>query len=256
MTYINLPGVNLWYTDSGGDGTPVVLLHAASGNADSWVHQVPDFTAAGLRCIAYDRRGWGRSRPDPAADQPGYLADDLAALLDHLGVTAAHLVSTAAGGAIAMDFALGHPARVRSMVLADASAGVQEPEYLDAQHRLRPPPIEGLPVELRELSPRYRTFNAEGFQRWIEIARNSRQAGWENQRSRNVANYAALETLRVPTLVLVGQADLMTPAATARLYAAHIPNHRFETVAEAGHGSHWEQPETWNPIVLDFIRQH
>ncbi len=256
MTYINLPGIHLWYTDSGGDGTPVVLLHAASGTTDSWEHQLPAFTAAGFRCIAYGRRGWGRSRPDPAGEQPGHPSDDLAGLLDHLGLSAVHLVATAAGGAAAMDFALGHPDRVRSMVLADATAGVQEPEYLEAQHRLRPPQIEALPVELRELSAGYRVINTEGMQRWMEIARASRQEGWEGQRGRNPVTYASLATLRAPTLVLVGQADLMTPPATARLYAAHIPNCRFETVPEAGHGSHWEQPETWNRIVLDFIRQH
>ena len=57
MPYVELPGVHLWYNDAGGTGTPVVFLHAASGTCDSWVYQEPVFTAAGYRCIAYDRRG-------------------------------------------------------------------------------------------------------------------------------------------------------------------------------------------------------
>ena len=64
MPYVDLPGVHLWYNDTGGTGTPVVFMHAASGTCESWVYQIPVFTAAGYRCIAYDRRNWGRSRPD------------------------------------------------------------------------------------------------------------------------------------------------------------------------------------------------
>src|SRR5262245_22935011 len=74
--YAELPGVRIWYTDSGGSGIPVILLHAATGNVGSWEHQIPAFTAAGYRCITYDRKGWGRSTTDPAARQPGTAADD------------------------------------------------------------------------------------------------------------------------------------------------------------------------------------
>ena len=56
-----LPGVRLHYTDSGGAGTPVVMLHPNTGNSDIWDKQVPAFAAAGHRVIAFDRRGWGRS---------------------------------------------------------------------------------------------------------------------------------------------------------------------------------------------------
>ena len=64
MPAVALPGVDLWYNDTGGSGTPVLFLHAASGTCDSWVYQEPVFTAAGYRCIAYDRRGWvARGQP-------------------------------------------------------------------------------------------------------------------------------------------------------------------------------------------------
>ena len=63
MPYLSIPGVDLWYEDAGGSGTPVVLLHAASGTTECWVNQLPTFTAAGYRCISYDRRTWGRSGP-------------------------------------------------------------------------------------------------------------------------------------------------------------------------------------------------
>ena len=67
---------------------------------------------------------------------------------------------------------------------------------------------------------------------------------------------ARLETLRVPTLVLAGEADLVSPPALMRILAAHIPDCQFATVSEAGHAAHWEQPEIWNRLVLEFIGRH
>jgi pimeloyl-ACP methyl ester carboxylesterase len=258
MPSVELPGIHLWYNDTGGTDVPVVFMHAASGTCDSWVYQLPAFTAAGYRCIAYDRRGWGRSRPTLTGEQPGYVSDDLHGLADHLGLDRFHLVATAAGGIGGLDYALAHPERVRSLVVADSIGGVQDPEYLEVQHRLRPPEIQGLPVELRELGASYRGLNPEGTRRWIAIERASRPEGTHGpaQPLRHPMTFSRLEMLRVPVLVLVGEADLLSPPALMRLLAAHIPTCQFATVPEAGHGAHWEQPEIWNRIVLEFIGQH
>jgi pimeloyl-ACP methyl ester carboxylesterase len=258
MPYIALPGVQLWYEDTGGRGQPAIFLHAASGTSASWVYQLPAFTAAGYRCIAYDRRGWGRSRPDPTAEQPGYVSDDLQGLVEHLGLDRFHLVATAAGGVGALDYALGHAERLRSLVIADSIGGIQDPEYTAMLERIRPPAIQRLPVELRELGASYRATDPEGTRRWLDIAHASRPQGAHGpgQRLRHQIAFALLETLRVPTLVLVGEADLLTPPALMRQLAAHLPACRFATVPEAGHAAFWEQPEVWNRLVLEFIRQH
>src|SRR5262245_14368515 len=177
MAHLRLPGVHLWHHDSGGNGVPVVFMHAASGTCDSWEPQLPAFIAAGYRCVTYDRRGWGRSRPDPTGDQPSDVGEDLHGLAQSLGLDPFHLVGTAAGGIGALDYAIEHPQRVRSLVVADSIGGVQDPAYLEVQHRLRPPEIQALPWELRELSAGYRGLNPEGTQRWIEIERGSRPDG-------------------------------------------------------------------------------
>jgi pimeloyl-ACP methyl ester carboxylesterase len=258
MPYVELPGVDLWYQDSGGSGVPVLFMHAASGTAESWVYQLPAFTAAGYRCISYDRRGWGRSQPKLTEEQPGYVSDDLHGLAVHLGLDRFHLVATAAGGIGALDYALTHPERVRSLVVADSIGGVQDPAYLEVQQRLRPPEIQALPVELRELSAGYRGTNPEGTQRWLAIERASHPQGRERrqQPTRQRLTLSLLETLQAPTMVLVGEADLLSPPALMRLLATHIPQCRFATVPEAGHAAHWEQPEIWNRLVLGFIGQH
>ena len=70
--YAELPGVKLWFTDSGGAGVPIVLLHANTGTSISWEAQAAAFAKEGYRVIAFDRRGWGRSMADPkTGPQPG-----------------------------------------------------------------------------------------------------------------------------------------------------------------------------------------
>ena len=76
--HIQLPGVQLWTVDSGGNGTPVVLLRANTGTGGAWEPQFQAFSDAAYRVIAFDRRGWGRSVVTPATgEQPGCIASDL-----------------------------------------------------------------------------------------------------------------------------------------------------------------------------------
>lgn len=258
MPYAELPGVDIWYNDSGGPGNTVIFLHAASGTYESWVYQLPVFTKIGYRCITYDRRGWGRSRPSPTGEQPGYGSDDLHGLAEHLGLDRFHLVATAAGGITALDYALMHPERMLSLVVASSIGGVQDPEYLEVQHRLRPPEIQALPVELRELGPSYRGMNPEGTRHWIAIERASRPDGTHGpgQLPRHPLTLVRLQTMLVPTLMLVGEADLLSPPALMRMLAANIPQCQLVTVAEAGHAAFWEKPEVWNHLVLEFLDGH
>jgi len=256
MPYAELPGAQLWYEDSGGSGVPAVFMHAASGSCPAWAPQLPDFTAAGYRCIAYDRLGAGRSRSDGSAPRP-HASDDLHDLVALLGLDRFHLIATAAGGAGAIDYALSHPDRLRSLVVSDATGGVQDPDYLALLESIRTPEIDVLPVYLRELSASYRGANPEGARRWIEIEEASRpDSPSPRQASRNRVTFALLKTLSVPTLILVGDADMRTPPSAMRLVAAAIPDSRFATVPEAGHAAHWEQPEIWNRTVLEFIAAH
>src|SRR6266699_1617934 len=171
-TYADLPGVRLWYKDSGGGGVPVVFLHSNTGSSRNWDYQIPVFTAAGFRFIAYDRRGWGRSVTAPGA-QPGTAADDLHALMKYLGIDRFHLVATAGGGFVALDYALSFPDPPRSLVIANSIGGVQDEDYLELGRRLRPPQFDALPPELRELGPSYRASDPEGTKRWIELERMS-----------------------------------------------------------------------------------
>jgi len=256
--FVELPGARIFYQDSGASGTPVVFLHAATGSSRVWEYQIPAFTAAGYRFIAFDRRGWGRTIIDPSGPQPGTGADDLLGLLDRLGIDRVHLVGTAAGAAVALDFALSYPQRLRSLVFANGIGGVQDQDYLELGSRIRPPQFDALPPEVRELGPAYRAGHADGTQRWMDLEKISRPAGPRApaQPTRNRITFSMLETIKVPALLLTGGADMYAPPPVLRLVAARIKNAESVIVPEAGHSTYWEEPETFNRAVLDFIKKH
>lgn len=258
-TYADLPGVRIWYRDTGGTGVPVVLLHATTGSSRVWEYQFPVFAETGFRVIAYDRRGFGRSMIDPAGAQPGTGADDLQSLMNHLGIDRFHLVGTAGGGFVALDYALSFPERVRSLVVASSIGGVQDEEFLALGRRIRPSPqFDALPPEIRELGPSYRAANPEGTRRWVELERVSRPPGplAPAQTMRNHVTFSMLEGIKVPTLLLTGDADLFAPPFVLRLFEARIKKAESIIVPEAGHSAYWEQPEIFNRAVLGFIRKH
>ncbi len=255
--HAELPGVRLWYTDSGGNGVPVVLLHANTGNADSWQYNIPAFAAAGYRVIAFDRRGWGRSVADPATGpQPGTIADDLHALVNHLGIDRFHLVGVAGGGFAAYDYVLSYPERLRSLVVAASGGAIEDPDLNALRARTRLPEFQSWPPEFREVSMGYMATNPEGLERWLEIHHNSQQDGARSQPLRNTITLEKLETITVPTLLLPGDQDLQTPPWVMRVQAARIPGVQFQIIPEAAHSINWEQPEAFNRTVLDFISQH
>ena len=232
--YADLPGVRLWYTDSGGSGVPLVLLHANTGNADSWQYNIPDFVEAGYRVIAFDRRGWGRSTANSdTGPQPATIADDLHALVEHLGIEQCHLVGVAGGGFAAYDYVLWHPERLRSLIIAASGGAITDEELRKLREKTMLPGFAKWPPEFREVSMGYMATNPEGLKRFEKLA-----------------------SIRVPTLLMPGDQDLQAPPWVMRRQLAHVPGAQFIVLPEAAHSINWEQPEAFNRNVLEFIRRH
>ncbi len=257
-SYVDLPGVHLWYTDSGGSGVPIVLLHAATGSSRVWEYQIPAFTAAGYRVITYDRRGFGKTTLDPAGPQPGTGADDLQNLMNRLRIDRFHLVGTAAGGFVALDFALSFPERLRSLVIANSIGGVVDADYQKMGNRIRSPQFNALPPEVRELGPSYRAAHPEGTEQWVKLERAHLAAGPPGpaQTMRNQITFSLVATIQAPTLLLTGAADLYAPPPVMQMFAARVRNSQSVVVPEAGHSAYWENPDLFNAAVLRFIREH
>jgi pimeloyl-ACP methyl ester carboxylesterase len=255
--FAELPGVKLWFTDTGGPGAPLILLHANTGTSAVWTNQVANFSRAGYRVIAFDRRGWGKSIANPATGpQPGSIAGDLDALAEHLKLDKFHLLGVAGGGFAALDYAAWHPERLRSLVIAASTGQVIDKEIAEISAHLEIPGLRKLPAVYREVGPSYRGTNPDGTQRWIEIEEHARQTDASDQPLRTPNTFAKIETIPTPTLILAADADLLAPPALMLVWAAHIKNHEWAVVTDAGHAVTWERPEMFNAKVLEFIQRH
>ena len=248
-------GTELSYWDTGGAGEPIVLLHPATGTSRIWGYQQPVFAKAGYRVIAYSRRGYDRSRPVPK-ESPGTAAGDLHALVQFLGLAKFHLVGSAAGGGIAVDYALSHPDRLRSLVIACAVGGVEDKDWTERVDALRPNGLDQMPAFFRELSPSYRAANPKGTADWAALERAAVTGTRVGQAPANRITWASLATIRTPTLVIGGETDLLMPPPLLEIYASHIPNSELVLVPEAGHSLYWERPDIFNRALLDFFAKH
>jgi pimeloyl-ACP methyl ester carboxylesterase len=253
----NLPGVKLWYTDTGGMGAPIILLHANTGTSASWTPQDQAFARAGYRVIAFDRRGWGKSVADPVSGpQPGSVAGDLDALVTYLKLDKFYLLGVAGGGFAALDYAAWHQEHLRGLIVAASTGSFTEPVMTDFTNRIAIPGLDKLPGQYIELGLSYRGTNPEGTARWVDIEEHARQPGAPSQPLRTLNTFAKVETISVPTLVLVADADLYAPQALMRVWAGHIKHHEWVVINDAGHSIAWEKPDEFNAAVLRFLRRH
>jgi pimeloyl-ACP methyl ester carboxylesterase len=250
-----LPHTRLWYQDSGGTGEAVVLLHAWTGSYASWIYQQAPLAAAGYRVIAYSMRGHYKSDPiDPQA--PGNATDDLRALLEHLGIDRAHIVGTAGGALPVLDFGLTYPARTRSLTLSSSIMGISDADVLATGARMFPKGVYGVSHAFSELGPSYRAGNPEGVAAWEALEKVAWQGGAVRQPTGAAVTLARMKTIRVPVMLITGDADLMMPPSRMRGIAAQVPGCETVFVAEAGHSLHWEQPEAFNKALIEFLRRH
>jgi pimeloyl-ACP methyl ester carboxylesterase len=247
-----LPNTRLGYWDTGGSGEPVVFLHPASGSALIWLYQQPVFANAGYRVIAYSRRNYYNSDSAPE-DNPGTGSDDLQSLIKFLGLEKFHLVSSAAGGSVAADYALSHPEHLLSLTVSSNNLAATKGYIAEAAAGIKLKEWDDLPRWFRELGPSYRAANPDGVAKWTELNHKSETGRGARQKLVNVVTPEKLETLQVRTLLMTGAADMFTPPSIMRMIARHIPDNEVVIVPECGHSPYWEQPEFFNRTVLEFI---
>lgn len=251
--YADTPGVRLWCWDTGGNGEAVVLCHPASQGTAIWENQRDAFAAAGYRVVAYARRGYARSETG-TADDPGSLVGDLANLLDCRGVDRAHVLGAAAGGITATGFAVAHPERTRSLILAGTIVSPDEDEWRTFYDRLGIADLRGkVPTEFLELGPAYRATEQDGTQRFEGLSAAAMPVVPVKQPLGATVTWQTLERLTTPVLLVTGEADLYAPPPLQDMIAAHLTDRRLETIPAVGHAAYWETPDRFNAIVLDFL---
>jgi pimeloyl-ACP methyl ester carboxylesterase len=250
------------YVEEHGAGDPLLLIEGLGQAIWAWREQIPAF-AQHFLTISYDTRGTGRS-PAPTEQ---YLMADLAA--DAAGILAgrrAHIVALSMGGYVALTLALANPELVRSLVLTATGAG--GPDRVPRQQYVRDAFAAALELPPEEFGRRTMPFTfAPGWPeryrgRFEEIlaARLERPTSYETIEAHANACYAyynegiEVERIDTPALVIHGDADLIVPVENGRMLAARLPNARYVELPGRGHNLPLEEPETFNELVLDFLR--
>jgi pimeloyl-ACP methyl ester carboxylesterase len=256
MGYVDIGDAQLWVEDSSGDGPPLILLHAAAGSSAAWAEQTPLFVAGAYRVIAFDMRGFGRTRATPGNEAAGSIAGDIEALAEKLDLPPFYLLGTAFGGFGAIEYTLDNPSMLKALVVSTSFGGLTDPEFAAFRAKHVRPDLASLPTEEKELGDSYRASNPEGVRRFHEMEQGSYKPDGKRQSLRQPTTLKRLESMKVPTLVIAGDEDAYAPPPVMKLFADRIPGAEFEVLQGVGHSAYWEKPEAWNQVVQRFLRKH
>ena len=263
MPKVSANGLDINYLDTGGDGTPVVLLHAFPFNSNMWEPQIEALSDR-FRFIAPDLSGFGGSTApeDESTYSMDSYADQVAAVLDDAGVDKVVLAGLSMGGYIGFAFLRRHGGRVSALVLADTRAEADPPEGIEKrtnqQGQIRSDGtsglIEGLAGAL--LGEATREKKPDVVQKVKELMAQNGPAGFigalEAMKGRPDSS-DELSGIGVPTLVIVGEHDGVTPPEAARKIHEHVGGSRLVVIPEAGHLSNLEAPEAFNGALGEFL---
>jgi 3-oxoadipate enol-lactonase len=254
-----LNGITVSYDDVG-SGVPILFLHAFPLDRSMWGPQLGALVRQG-RCIAADYRGFGGTTPAPPYSMDQY-ADDAAGLLDGVGSEPAIVVGLSMGGYVAFALWRRHRAKVRALVLADTRAGVDSEEGRDKRRRM----IEvarsrgAATVAEMQIGSMVGSTTRERRPAVVETIRAMMAAapvegivGAQEAMLTRADSTSTLSTIDVPTLILVGGEDALTPPTEARAMHEKIRGSRLEVLDQSGHICNLEQPAAFNHLVGEFV---
>ena len=263
MPKVSVNGLKLYY-EIEGDGAPVVLIPGFAAGRWIWFKQTADLVR-NFRVVIFDPRGVSASDKPEGAQTISLLADDVAHLLETIGIESAHIVGASFGGFVAQEFALKYPAMTRKLVLCCTSFGgpnhvVPAPETLQALASTK-----GLNSEdrmranlLLAFTPEYvRTQVAEvdhivHLRATNEVPEHIYLSQLQAAMSFNTES--RLAEIKSPTLVLSGDEDVIVPVQNSRNLAARIPGARLEIMRRGSHTFFIEQAVEFNNILINFLK--
>ena len=244
-----------------GSGTPVLFLHAFPLNLRMWDAQAAALPA-GHRAIRFDARGFGGTPPGEGLLTMERIADDAVAVLDHLEAPAAVVCGLSMGGYAAFAMVRRHPDRIRALVLADTRCSPDTPEgrksRADQSERVRREGLAALaeaflPKLVGETTHRERPQVVAKLRQMILGASAQGIADALAGLAARADSTPTLREIRVPTLVLCGAEDALTPPAESERLKAGIADSEIVLIPRAGHLSNLEDPAAFDAALGRFL---
>jgi 3-oxoadipate enol-lactonase len=262
MAKVRIDNIGVAYTDAG-IGRPIVLIHGYPFNRSLWDEQVAALSSS-YRVIAPDLRGFGESDASDGPSTMNRLAEDVALLMDHLEVSRAAITGLSMGGYVALAFYKQFPSRSRALILADtrAQADTEEAKQTRAQQAEKAL-SEGMAGIADAMLPKLLT--PDTVSKRPEIVKRVRDMMLKTKPEGAAAALRGmaqrddqtelLSKISVPTLILVGADDAITPVADSEKMHQLIPGSRLAVFENAGHVSNLERTEPFNEALLGFLRE-
>lgn len=261
---IKLNGIQINYTERGlPQGLPVVFVHGFPFNHTMWEPQMKALPN-NIRAITFDVRGHGESDVAEGQYTIELFVDDLIALLDHLVIEKAVLCGLSMGGYIALRAVERHPERFGALVLCDTrseadsnEAKVKRSATIRAIRNDGVPPFAGAFLKAVFAEQTFET-NPEAVQAIKEsIIANSPAGicGTAIALAARTDTTSALSSITIPTLILVGELDALTPPAASRAMHDAIAGSEFHIIPHAAHMSNLENSQTFNEYLLSFLNR-
>jgi 3-oxoadipate enol-lactonase len=258
-SYLKLNGTKLHYEECGAGPEAVVLIHDGIAHSAVWDGVWGAFCKE-FHTVRYDRPGYGLSAP---ATKWHFETDDLFALLRHLRIKQAMLVGSSHGGAVAINFTLQHPALVEALVLVGAVVD----GYCFSDHFLDRGVANQKPMEKNDVAGLIDNWSNDKYvlasdhpaarKKLHDLLTASPQDLTHQNMARDTPSaLARLHEIRVPTLILVGDADIPDVHAHAGVVEAGISNSRRVVIADAGHLMYLELPEEFSRVVIRFLQEN
>lgn len=249
-----------------GAGDPLVLIHGAQSDRSIFNGLLPVFTNQ-FQVLTFDQRGSGQSEKPDNAYSIAMLADDTAALMDHVGFSSAHIIGVSMGGMIAQEFALRYAQKVRSLVLGCTTPGGPKAiplagEGVDSAYSTKELSAEERGRALAEaaFTEGYVEAHPEIVTAMIESRRNRPidHVGFGHRMKAAFTHdtYERLPQISCPTLVITGKQDTLIAWENSDLLTQRIPNAKSVLLEPAGHVFWIEQPQQSREAMLTFMQEH
>ncbi len=251
------------YYEVHGQGEPLLLIMGFGGSVLDWGWVLPPKLAERYRIIMFDNRGAGRSDQPPGPYSIKQMADDAANLMDALGLESAAVFGASMGGMIAQELALNYPGKVKRLILgctsAGGSGGVMDPEiqaYLEPRADMTLYQMlwwsapAGFPQEFIDA---HRDIVERKIQ--SDLIYPSGLPAYKAQLAAFKAHdaYSRLQSLQMPSLILVGDRDILIPPDNSRILARIIPGAQLKVIEGAGHIFWISHPEETFFMLADFL---
>ena len=254
--------VQLAYDDHG-VGLAVIFLHAFPLNRRMWAGELMALLGEGrYRLVALDWRGFGESEITNGISSMELFADDVAGLMDALGIQNAILCGLSMGGYAAFAFLRKYPQRVAGLILADTRPGADTPEaQANRENVAQIAETQGtgaiadlqVPRLISEYTRRHHPEVEARVRQLIDEATPQGIAAASRGMAQRADSTGLLGDITCPTLVIVGEQDALIPPAVTQDYASRIPGAQFAVISQAGHLSNLEQPEAFLQAIGGFL---